>query len=100
MTYKYQTTLKLDEMQQTLRTVQKITQGMLGTPEAPVAGGGAIEPYFMCTYYDAKGAATPVKCDQATLAGPEKDHLCTRSGTVSTVHKCVVIVYAVAIGIN
>jgi hypothetical protein len=81
MTYKYQTTLQLDEMKQTLRVVQQGTQDMLGTPEAPLAGSGAIEPYFVCTYFDAGGKATAVKCDKATLA--TNATVCTRNGTVS-----------------
>jgi hypothetical protein len=87
MTYKYQTTLKLDEMQQTLRTVQSVTREMVGTV--------AIEPYFVCTHYDANGQDTPVKCDQETLDDDmEKakqnltQSLCTRNGTVSVSQLC------------
>ncbi|KAF6247873.1 hypothetical protein COO60DRAFT_1148896 [Scenedesmus sp. NREL 46B-D3] len=80
MTYKYQTTLKLAEMKETLRVVERVTQEMLGTPAAPLAGGGAMEPYFMCTYFDAAGTGRPVKCDKAMLES--NPTICTREGTV------------------
>ncbi|WIA36815.1 hypothetical protein OEZ86_008070 [Tetradesmus obliquus] len=79
-TYKYQTTLSTDEMLDTLSTVQSVTQQMLSTPQQLLAGG-AMEPYFMCTYFDDVGKVTPVKCDKALL---ESNHaICTRSGTVA-----------------
>jgi hypothetical protein len=81
MTYKYQTILQLDEMKQTLDVVQKVTQELLGTPNAPIAGGGAIEPYFVCSYFDAAGKSTQIKCDKATLNS--NPTICTRNGTVS-----------------
>ncbi|WIA21131.1 hypothetical protein OEZ85_005443 [Tetradesmus obliquus] len=90
-TYKYQTTLSADELKETLRTVQAVTQRLLGKPDAPKAGGGAIEPYFVCTYYEAPPPVTQdppdagkpgirVSCDKATLESNER--LCTRNGTV------------------
>ncbi|WIA41427.1 hypothetical protein OEZ86_005009 [Tetradesmus obliquus] len=80
-TYKYQTTLSLDEMKDTLRVVQNVTQGLLGDANAPGAGGGAIEPHFICTFFDASGKGTPVKCDKATLES--NPTTCTRNGTVA-----------------
>lgn len=77
VTYKYQRTLKLDEMQQALRIVQDVTQEMLGNPTSPERG--AIEPYFICSYFDEAGVETKVRCDKATLVS---NPLCTRHGTV------------------
>jgi hypothetical protein len=78
--YKYQSALQVQEMVQTLQVVQSVTQSMLGTPATPVAENGASEPYFVCSYYDAEGRASQVKCDKATLhANPTA---CTRAGTV------------------
>jgi hypothetical protein len=88
MTYKYQTVLKLDEMTRTLDVVQQVTQGMLGTSDAPInmARSGAIEPYFVCSYYDKNGKYERVQCDRQTLMVKPPDnepHRCERNGTVS-----------------
>jgi hypothetical protein len=80
MTYKYQSTVQAQEMLQTLQVVQSVTQSMLGTPAAPLAGREASDPYFVCSYCDAEGKASQVKCDKATLqANPTA---CTRAGTL------------------
>jgi hypothetical protein len=84
MTYKYQSTIQVEEMAQTLQVVKSVTQGMLGTPAAPLAGSGASEPYFVCSYYDADGRASQVKCDGATLQANLA--ACTRPGTVGGCH--------------
>lgn len=96
-TYKYQTTLSLDEMKDTLRTIQNVTQRMLGTPDNPKlkAGDGAMEPYFVCTHYEAPSPVTldppapgkpgiQVRCDMATLDADPTGLVtnCTRNGTV------------------
>jgi hypothetical protein len=91
MTYKYQTILQRDEMLQTLDVVQKVAQDMLGTPAAPLAGGGAAEPYFVCSYFDAAGRGTQVKCDKATLNSDPT--VCTRNGTVSAEARVQLITY-------
>jgi hypothetical protein len=80
MTYKYQTILNYEEMIQTLDVVQKVTQGLLGTPTAPIAGGGAIEPYFVCTNFDTGGNGTQVLCDKAKLT--TNTTICNKNGTV------------------
>lgn len=69
MTYKYQTTLSADEMRDTLRVVQNVTQGLLGTVEkrAQNAAAGAIEPYFVCDYFDAGNKRETVTCNQTIL---------------------------------
>jgi hypothetical protein len=81
MTYKYQTILQRDEMIQTLDVVQKVTQGVLGTPTAPIAGGGAIEPYFVCTNFNADGNGTQILCDEAALQPNSTS--CAKNGTAS-----------------
>ncbi|WIA41425.1 hypothetical protein OEZ86_005008 [Tetradesmus obliquus] len=96
-TYKYQTTLSLDEMKDTLRTIQNVTQRMLGTPDNPKlkAGDGAMEPYFVCTHYEAPSPVIldppapgkpgiQVRCDMATLDADPTGLVtnCTRNGTV------------------
>ncbi|KAF6255687.1 hypothetical protein COO60DRAFT_193116 [Scenedesmus sp. NREL 46B-D3] len=78
VTYKYQRTLKLDEMQQALSIVQNVTQEMLSNPTSPERG--AIEPYFICSHFDEAGVETKVRCDKATLVS---NPLCTRHGTVA-----------------
>lgn len=60
MTHKYQTTL---------RVVQNVTQGLLGTVEkrAQNAAAGAVEPYFVCDYFDAGNKRETVTCNQTIL---------------------------------
>ncbi|WIA41421.1 hypothetical protein OEZ86_005004 [Tetradesmus obliquus] len=72
-TFKYQTTLTPDEMKQTLQAVYNVTQRILDM--------GAIEPYFMCTYFDASGKDMQVRCDMARLES--EPSTCTRRGTVA-----------------